>query len=215
MISGSPDTHSINIKCCTALGILKRESMANDRVDLPLMCASTRLSMSAADEQQYISVSFLSPLRWHIMLGALRTYYFFFTNMTTCTVTKCRCFISLKLSKATIFPKKWLVQKESIRSHCCCHSHPSLTGWACQSLALCPLTSRALLPIFSPLFIAYWSTKEATHMSYFLKELLNFQFLYKIWTWAKRARVFLDGNSGLGSWWVHDKRPVIKPEKQL
>ena len=63
-------------------------------------------SMSAADEQQYISVSFLSPLRWHIMLGALRT-----SNMTASSflgsLSRIYKICSKKVEWAIEFPSKY------------------------------------------------------------------------------------------------------------
>ena len=110
--------------------------------------------------------------------------------------------------------KTGVVQKESIRSLCCCHSHPSLTGWACQSLALCPLTSRAFTHFFAPFHCILIHTERASHMSHFLNVFGTLQLLLKITLKKKTIR---NPPDPLSKW---DGRPVIiiasqEPEKQL
>ena len=135
-------------------------------------------SMSAADEQQYISVSFLSPLRWHIMLGALRT-----SNMTASSFlgSLSRIYkICSKVEWAIEFPSKYRRTFHIwgfIRGCCLIYKKPELykkspSGlsavatlihlWLAELVSpwLCAHSLPELLPIFSPLFIAYWSSRE-------------------------------------------------------
>ena len=153
--------------------------MANDRVDLPLMCFYS--SMSAADEQQYISVSFLSPLRWHIMLGALRTSNMTASSSPSFLGSLSRIYkICSKVEWAIEFPSKYRRTFHIwgfIRGCCLIYKKPELykkspSGlsavatlihlWLAELVSpwLCAHSLPELLPIFSPLFIAYWSSRE-------------------------------------------------------
>ena len=116
--------------------------MANDRVDLPLMCFYS--SMSAADEQQYISVSFLSPLRWHIMLGALRT-----SNMTASSSFLAKKYMVYKICSKVELHIEFLSKRRTfhiwsfIRGCCCLPStkNRSCTKRVHQVSLLLPLSS--------------------------------------------------------------------------